>query len=34
MTLSDFWILWFVFGVAVVLGLEMLKNHMQKATIH
>lgn len=34
MTLSDFCILWFVLGVAVVLGLEMLKNHMQKATIH
>ncbi len=34
MTLSDFCILWFVLGVAVVLGLEILENHMQKATIH
>lgn len=33
MTLSDFHVLWFVLGVAVVLGLEILKNHMQKATI-
>ena len=34
MTLSDFCILWFVLCVAVVLGLEILKNYMQKATIH
>ena len=34
MTLSDFCILRFVLGVAVVPGLEILKNHMQKATIH
>ena len=34
MTLSDFHVLWFVLGVAVVLGLEILKNYMQKATIH
>ena len=34
MTLSDFCILWFVLGVAVALGLEILKNHMQKAPVH
>ncbi len=34
MTLSDFHVLWFVLGIAVMLGLEILKNHMQKATIH
>ena len=30
MTLPDFCILWFVLGVAVVLGLEALKKQMQK----
>lgn len=34
MTLSDFCILWFVLGVAVVLGLEALKKQMQKATVN
>lgn len=34
MTLSDFYILWFVLGIAVTLGLEALKKHMQKAPVH
>lgn len=34
MTLSDFCILWFVLGVAVVLGLEALKKQMQKVTVN
>lgn len=34
MTLSDFHILWFVLGIAVMLGLEALKKHMQKVTVH
>lgn len=33
-TLSDFHILWFVLGAAVMPGLEALKKHMQKVTIH
>lgn len=34
MTLSDFYILWFALGIAVTLGLEALKKHMQKVTVH
>ena len=34
MTLSDFHILWFVLGIAVTLGLEALKKHMQKVPVH
>lgn len=34
MTLSDFHILWFVLGAAVMLGLEALKKHMQKVPVH
>lgn len=34
MTLSDFHVLWFVLGAAVMLGLEALKKHMQKVTVH
>ncbi len=34
MTLSDFHVLWFVLGIAVMLGLEALKKHMQKAPVH
>lgn len=34
MTLSDFYVLWFVLGIAVMLGLEALKNHVQKAAAH
>ncbi len=34
MTLSDFYILWFVLGIAVMLALEALKKHMQKAPVH
>lgn len=34
MTLSDFHILWFVLGIAVMLGLEALKKHMQKVPVH
>lgn len=34
MTLSDFCILWFVLGIAVMLGLEALKKHMQKVPVH
>ena len=34
MTLSDFHILWFVLGIAVMLGLEALTKHMQKAPVH
>ena len=30
MTLSDFHILWFVLGIAVMLGLEALKNTCRK----
>ena len=34
MTLSDFHVLWFALGIAVVLGLEALKKQMQKATVN
>ena len=34
MTLSDFCILWFVLGIAVMLGLEALKRRVQKALAH
>ncbi len=34
MTFSDFHVLWFVLGIAVMLGLEALKKHMQKAAVH
>ena len=34
MTLSDFHILWFVLGIAVMLGLEALKKHTQKVPVH
>ena len=34
MTLSDFYILWSVLGIAVMLALEALKKHMQKAPVH
>lgn len=34
MTLSDFHVLWFVLGAAVMPGLEALKKHMQKVTVH
>ena len=34
MTLSDFHVLWFVLGAAVMLGLEALKKHMQKVPVH
>ncbi len=34
MTLSDFHILWFVLGVAVMLGLEALKKHIQEVSAH
>lgn len=34
MTLSDFHILWFVLDIAVMLGLEALKKHMQKVPVH
>lgn len=34
MTLSDFHVLWFVLGIAVMLGLETLKKHMQNAPVH
>lgn len=34
MTLSDFHILWFVLDIAVMLGLEALKKHMQKVLVH
>ena len=34
MTLSDFHILWFVLGIAVMLGLEALKRRVQKALAH
>lgn len=34
MTLSDFHVLWLVLGAAVMLGLEALKKHMQKVTVH
>ena len=34
MTLSDFHILWFVLGIAVMPGLEALKKHMQKVPVH
>ena len=34
MTLSDFYILWFGLGIAVMLGLEALKKHMQKVPVH
>lgn len=34
MTLSDFHILWFVLGIAVMLGLEALKRRVQKAPAH
>ena len=34
MTLSDFYILWFALGIAVTLGLEALKKHMQKVPVH
>lgn len=34
MTLSDFHVLWFVLGASVMLGLEALKKHMQKVTVH
>ena len=34
MTLSDFHVLWFVLGAAVMLSLEALKKHMQKAPVH
>ena len=34
MTLSDFHVLWFVLGIAVMLGLEALKKHMQKVPVH
>ena len=30
MTLSDFHVLWFALGIAVMLGLEALKKQMQK----
>lgn len=33
MTLSDFYVLWFVLGIAVMLALEALKKHMQKAPV-
>lgn len=34
MTLSDFHVLWFVLGIAVMLGLEAVKNHVQKVPVH
>lgn len=34
MTLSDFHVLWFALGIAVMLGLEALKKQMQKATVN
>lgn len=34
MTLSDFYILWFVLGIAVTLGLEALKKTHQKVPVH
>lgn len=34
MTLSDFHVLWFAHGIAVMLGLEALKKQMQKATVN
>ena len=34
MKLSDFHILWFVLGIAVMLGLEALKKHTQKVPVH
>ena len=34
MTLSDFHVLWFVLGAAVMPGLEALKKHMQKVPVH
>ena len=34
MTLSDFHILSFVLGIAVMLSLEALKKHMQKVPVH
>lgn len=34
MTLSDFHILWFALGIAVMLGLEALKKHTQKVPVH
>lgn len=34
MTLSDFHILWFVLGIAVMLGLGALKRRVQKAPAH
>ena len=34
MTLSDFHVLWFALGIAVMLGLEALKKQMQKVTVN
>ena len=34
MTLSDFHVLWFLLGIAVMLGLEALKKHIQKVSVH
>lgn len=34
MTISDFHLLWFALGIAVMLGLEALKRRVQKALAH
>lgn len=34
MTISDFHLLWFALGIAVMLGLEALKRRVQKAPAH